>query len=502
MKKIDVLWLLEHNVREMDVACAVKSLAQTRYGLDIAIQNIYLHANEAMKNYVPRIVAFPFLYRTSDLAIGDYIQVWPRATYFNLAWEQVHYKAHLKMKAPGDEFTRQRVIHHAWGEFYKNYLTESGVPPEHTFVNGNPVYQLYKEPYKNYFKQRIELAQQYGLDSAKRWIFIPENYKWAFFSDEKLQRSAERGGNLEEHLNMRAFCRESLGHLLRWCNEAGKRAELEIIFRPRPATNSQLMEDYFREHVGSPSEHLHFTKAETVRDWILASDVVISSYSTSLIEAAVAGKSIYMAEPIPIPESLSCDWYGLVPRIYEGSGFEQACLAPVESSGCELQTWAQKEMLSRGDPIEGLVDFLAALVRSADPSVGNRMYAAISKSPALTSLATRTKWRSRRLVSYSWSSTHSLLSAVKTIVVYFLPGGRGRERQPYKLVLSEVLKKLNRAMYLFSQGFKDTNYFNPLTHENDAFTDAEAGERVEKWRKILANDRSQPALTRHRGLTS
>jgi surface carbohydrate biosynthesis protein len=492
MKKIDVLWLLEHKVREMDVACAVKSLLQTRYGLDITIQNVYLHANEAMKKYVPNVVIFPFLYRTSDLAIEDYIQVWPGATYFNLAWEQVHYKAHLKMKAPGDDFTKKRVIHHAWGEFYKNYLVASGVPLEHTFVNGNPVYQLYKEPYRKYFKQRAELAKQYSLDPSKKWVFIPENYKWAFFSDDKLQRSAERGGNLEEHLNMRAFCRESLSHLLRWCNEAGKNESVEIIFRPRPATNSQLMEDFFREHVGTPSKHLHFTKAETVRDWIQTSDVVISSYSTSLIEAAVAGKSIYMAEPIPIPESLFCDWYGFVHRIYDSAGFEEACLAPIENNNCELQIWAQNEMLANGDPIKGLADFIADLVRNPHLLSGNQMHNTISDSPALTALIVRAKWRFRRLFSYSRKAMHSLLSAVKTILLYFAsflrPNGKGRERQQPKLVISKVLDTLNRMIHLFSQGFKVTNYFNPITHENDTFTEIDIKKRVEIWRGILAND--------------
>jgi surface carbohydrate biosynthesis protein len=492
MKKIDVLWLLEHKVREMDIACAVKSLIQKRYGLDITIQNIYLHTNDAMKNYVPQLVIFPFLYRTSDLAIDDYIQIWPRAIYFNLAWEQVHYKAHLKMKAPGDDFTKRKVVHHAWGEFYKNYLVESGVPPEHVFVNGNPVYQLYKEPYKKYFKPRIELARQYNLDPAKKWVFIPENYKWGFFSDDKLQRSAERGGSLEEHLSMRAFCRESLAHLFRWCNEAGKSDALEIIFRPRPATNSQLMEDFFREHVGARTPHLHFTKAETVRDWILASDVVISSYSTSLIESAAAGKSIYMVEPIPIPESLSCDWYGLVPRIYDSQGFEQACLAPVENNSCDLQRWAESEMLSKGDPIEGLVDFIAKLLRDGDPMDKNRAYHAASQVPVLTSLLVRTKWRSKRLATYSWGALHSFLSAFKTVVLYFIsfvkPGSKGQEREHPKQMLSQVKDKLNRMVNLFSQGFGNTNYFNPVTHENDTFTEMDVNKRVEIWRGILKND--------------
>ncbi len=138
-----------------------------------------------------------------------------------------------------------------------------------------------------------------------------------FFFRRKTPTLCREGGNLEEHLNMRAFCRESLAHVLRWCNDVGKNDELEIIFRPRPATNSQQMETFFRESVGTPAAHLHFSKVETVRDWIMASDVILSSYSTSLIESAIAGKPIYMLEPVPIPDSLYCDWYDLVSRIHQ-----------------------------------------------------------------------------------------------------------------------------------------------------------------------------------------
>lgn len=483
MKKIDVLWLIEHTAREMDVACAVKSVAQSRYGIDITVRNIYLHASQILKEYIPSIVVFPFLYRITDMAIEDYVEAWPEATFFNLAFEEIHYKAHLKMKAPGDEFTRQRVIHHAWGNFYKNYLLESGVPLDHIFVNGNPVYQLYKYPYHEYFKQRDQLAEQYGIDPLKRWVFIPENYKWAFFSDDKLQRSANRGGDMEEHLNMRAFCRESLGHLLRWCNEAGGNGELEIIFRPRPATNSQQVEAFFEEHVGAPTEHLHFTKAESVREWIMASDVVISSYSTSLIEAAVAGKPAYMAEPLPIPDSLSCDWYKFVPRIRSVAEFEEACQSVTEEHKHELQTWAEEEMLSHGDPILGLADLIGNLAKKNRASNTGRLVFVLLK--------VRWNLRYRQLVKYSRLALKSLVSAANILLLDVAVALKlrvaGSEMRSEGTVLTRLFAQVSDAVNLFSLGFKDRDHFSLITHENDVFTEAEVLDRAEKWREVLAN---------------
>ncbi len=493
MKKIDVLWLLEHNAREMDIACAVKSLMQARYSSDIRIQNIYLHTNEVMDKYLPRLIVLPFLYLSSDLAIEDYLAVWPHAKYFNLAMEQVHYKAHLKMKAPGDEFSRKRVIHHAWGTFYKNYLIESGVPSNHIFVNGNPVYQLYKKPYCKYFKSRESLAQQNKINPAKKWIFIPENYKWAFFSDDKLKASAARGGNLDEHFQMREFCRSSLAHLLEWCNQAGRNDELEIIFRPRPATNSLQMKQFFEEKVEIPTKNLHFTKVDSVRDWILASDLVVSSYSTSLIEAAVAGKPIYMVEPIPIPVSLYNEWYEFVPRIYNNSGFLSACLDSEGENYFKLQKWAQDEMLSNGDPLQQLADYVATLVNSSRNKDSIKTNIKFTKRYALLStLVLKTKWRLKRMFGLSFKSLHSLLFSLrllaKIFIYTFLPPRNKVTRKRIGTVGEEFLDGLRRSKYHLSQILNNTDYFNPITHENDAFTEMDVNNRVDRWRVILQND--------------
>jgi hypothetical protein len=300
---------------------------------------------------------------------------------------------------------------------------------------------------------------------------------------------------MEEHLMMREFCRESLAQLLLWCNEAGKNDELEIVFRPRPATNSQLMDEFFKEHVGSPTRQLHFTKAETVREWILASDVVMSSYSTSLIESAIAGKPIYMVEPIPIPESLSCDWYDLVSRIHTNADFQQACMAPVTDNYCDLQNWAEGAMLSNGDPIHGLADFIAGLVQTSSKSNRNGMKSSTSASNSpmlvMASLNYRAQRRSKRVISYSWQALHSLFSAIKLVLSYIVaklwPRNAGDKRLDRAALRGKVKDRLTRMASTFSQGFEDTIRFNPVYFEMDVFTETDVSERVESWREILPN---------------
>jgi surface carbohydrate biosynthesis protein len=358
MKQVDALWLVEHTAREMDVACAVKAIAERQYDLNIAVRNIYYHAAENMAAFEPSIVVYPFFYfLTGALATEDYVKRWPNAVHFNLAWEEIHYKAHLKIKAPADDFTKKKVLHHAWGPFYKDYLMGYGVPEENIFLNGQPAYQLYLPPYVHYYRSRDWLAKTYNLDPKSRWVFVPENYRWAFIGN-KIELFSKLGGDREEILSLRDFSLKSLKVLLQWCNSTAENEDVTIIFRPRPATNSKIMDDFVAEQIGAVCPNLRFIKEESVREWILASDVVISSYSTSLIESAIAGKPTYMVEPYPIPDGLQYDWYRFTPHLYDLKDFQRACLQGNPEDSDPLRVWAETEMLARGDPIRGLADYL------------------------------------------------------------------------------------------------------------------------------------------------
>ncbi|MEW6572037.1 MAG: hypothetical protein AB1374_00135 [Bacillota bacterium] len=363
MKEVDVLWFVEHIAREMDVACIAKHMLESYYGVTTEVRHIYLHIRDNLKSYMPLVLVFPFFYKASDLAIEDYVERWPNAVYFNLAWEEIYYKTQAKLKVPGDFITKERVIHHAWGDFFKEYLVSSGVPTNHVFVNGNPAYQLYRDPYNLYYKPREQLAREHSLDPSLKWIFIPENYRWAFFSDQKLSKLVRQGADIDEVIELRDFCKVSLLRLLAWCVEASKYDTLQIIFRPRPATHSEEIKSLFQEHIGGTTGNLRIIKKESVREWIMASDIVISSYSTSLIEAAVADKPAYMVEPLPIPESLYCNWYDYVPRITTAQDFFDLCLSKTVNVPSRLKRWAETEMLGRGDPIKGLVKYVSSLVQ-------------------------------------------------------------------------------------------------------------------------------------------
>jgi hypothetical protein len=106
---------------------------------------------------------------------------------------------------------------------------------------------------------------------------------------------------------------------------------------------------------------------DTVRDWILASDVVISSYSTALIEAAVAGKPSFILKPVPLPESLHIEWHDLLPHLRSEDEMIAAVVAPPQDGDSPLARWARSTLMSRGDPILRIADELARIRAGSAP---------------------------------------------------------------------------------------------------------------------------------------
>jgi surface carbohydrate biosynthesis protein len=360
-EKIDIIWLVEHVAREFDVASLVKAIAARRYGLNVEIRNIYQHIGQYLPVFDPAVIVHPFVYIVEGaLATEDIFRRWPDAVHVNAAWEQIHYRAHYKIKAPADKTAREQVTHFAWGNFYKNFLIDAGVPPDNIVINGHPAYQLYREPYRSLFDDRRRLATRHGLDPNKEWIFVPENYRWAF-AQKKLKFFVSLGGDREELQSLIEFSIPSLIELLRACREASRNDDVEIIFRPRPAINTERILDFFQKEIGSDLGRIRIIKEGSVREWVLASDKVISSYSTSLLEAAVAAKPSWMFEPIPIPESLHCEWYDSAPRIRTAAEFVQVCMKRDMKTHRPMADWVHTHLLPDSDPIEKIVEELRKL---------------------------------------------------------------------------------------------------------------------------------------------
>ncbi len=362
MQNIDIVYFYEHASRELDVACAVAAILEREHDLSVKIVH-WPVGYPAIENRIQtRLVVLPFCYTEDYFTL--LLAKWRKATYFNVSWEQLFYAGNLKAKTPRGRFATNHVIHHAWSESYAEFLREQGIKEQDIFINGQPAYTLYDEPYRYYFKSRADLATEYGLDPTRQWVLFPENYNWSFYTQEKLDQYIKEGQSPEEIHAMREFCEQSLTDTILWCNEVAKKGNVEMVIRPRPSTALDTFLKAIDRILPRIPERLHIIQEESVREWILASDIVVSSYSTSMIEAAIAGKAIYMLEPYPIPDPLRAEWHDLLPHIKTSKEFSKACSSmAAQETDHRLNQWARKSMMAHGDSIRRLADYLVQLHR-------------------------------------------------------------------------------------------------------------------------------------------
>ena len=326
MKNIDVLWFVEHISRELDVVCAATHYLKKDNHHTVEIIP-FQHKDLALLSrlYNPKILVIPYCYSVYDSGISEIITKFREPIYFNLYWEQILYRANISYKAPHDLFAQKYVLHHAWSKKNADYFKRKyRIPGGHIFINGQPAYKLYEEPYSHLYPSKEALAKRYKLDPKRLWLFFPENFSWAFYSLNQLKQIIKFGQDEKAALEMRDYCQKVFSQVMKWFKEASY-CPVEIILRPRPAIAKENFIKAVKETIGTLPSNLFITDELSVREWIMRADLVISSFSTSLIEASIAHKPIYMVVPEKIPEPLWTDWYKYIPKLMTRDDFLNVC---------------------------------------------------------------------------------------------------------------------------------------------------------------------------------
>lgn len=359
---IDVLIYIEHPARELDLASLYCHLLESKHRLRARMAPVFFRDYEVFAAWDPKVVVFPNYYAPSKGSERTR-SFFPHARFLNLASEQIFSRLNFDRKAPKGDFSLKELQFLAWSDGFEDYLVSKGVAAQNVTVTGNPTYSLYLEPWRRRFENREGLAKLHGLDPEKRWIFFPENYGAAWFNKEKREKMIADGADREGVEANHLLALKSLEEVCCWLNEIPE--NVEVILRPRPATGK----DRFLELAGKwlPSNHPNLTVTDdgTVREWILASDAVASSYSTSLIEAAVAGKPVVMAQPHPLPSSLYHEFYDLVSRARTKDEWQNFLAGSLAGDSEPLAMWAREVMMPCGDPAPRVADWIAEKAKEA-----------------------------------------------------------------------------------------------------------------------------------------
>ena len=99
-REIDVLVLVEHAARELDIACALRHLARTQHGLRLEVASLVFGRDRTLRAYQPRVVAAPYFYSAKDWGTREFLAGFGGVTWVNLAFEHVLSKLNRAVKQP------------------------------------------------------------------------------------------------------------------------------------------------------------------------------------------------------------------------------------------------------------------------------------------------------------------------------------------------------------------------------------------------------------------
>ena len=362
-REIDVLYFVEHRDRELETAALVARTLRSRYGLSVAVIPIEYKTYQALYRWKPNTVVAPFGISAETFPMSVYWRVYGGSIgYVNIACEQILSTFFAGPKAPNDSFAREFVTHCAWNDQFVDWLKQNGVLPERIATTGSPQHVLYRDRYAGLHRSKRELAADFGLDASQRWILLPLNYGGAFLPDELRKGMLHRGfdeSDLESYIE---YCRRSMDESVRWVAAAAETMpEMTFVFRPRPVETESSYLELLASTLGTIPSNVKVIKGLAVRDWIIASDMVISSHSTTLLDAAAAGRRVGMLHPFEMPDRLKHEWMDLIPRISSSQDLKDLIEEPDLNPPPEAVAFAEERFgLASGDAIDNLAAVISA----------------------------------------------------------------------------------------------------------------------------------------------
>ena len=359
-RNVDVLFLIEHEDREGGVVNRMQE-ELNKYGVSSAKMSINFHLHLLTKVRT-KLIVVPYAISSSEgLTALIYTNKSVRTgkiKVLSLNWEQYLSKANYAFKKPQDSIIKNMVYHVAWDQNYKLFLENNGVKESNIKITGNPSHQVLVDLTCNYTVSQVK--QKIGLPrNFKKTIFLPMNYGWAFMSDEVINYKVSRGYQRDVALTYRDYTRSCIRSFCHFIDDASS-TDVDTLFviRPHPSISVEQYYDVFEKEAPGVKDrnNVIVSKDFSIREWIFVSDYVGSSWSTSIIDAIILDKEVFLYTPEKRPEFLDVEWNNLVPNISSYSDIKNI-------KGNQLE-----KMLVKKDVYKNLFDFINEIIQDSDLS--------------------------------------------------------------------------------------------------------------------------------------
>ncbi|NOU51764.1 hypothetical protein HG263_14600 [Pseudoalteromonas sp. JBTF-M23] len=322
MIQVDFLFLVEHEDREMSSVKRLKSELEMK-GCSCIILSTEFHAH-LFNQFNARNIVFPYAIDDATWPIRAFKrQKFKKCNFISLNWEQLLSKSNQDFKKPKSRFIQEHFYHLAWEDNFKEFLKDSGSKSDNIRVIGNPLHELLMEDLYNSSLYDGKLRAEFGIEKSSELYFFPMNYGWAFFSDDKIKAKIAMGYDSEVAYEYRDYALRCLNAFTYFITKlCALYPKSTFVVRPHPSISVEQYVEKFTVNGLTIPVNMVLTKRYTIKEWIAISQVVGSSWSTSVWDAQKVGKKGFLFTPFERPDWLDTFWNKLVINISEPEDFE------------------------------------------------------------------------------------------------------------------------------------------------------------------------------------
>jgi surface carbohydrate biosynthesis protein len=290
-KKVDVLILIEHRTRELESAVLLKYFLEKK-GYCVIIDSIKFHKESVILKYKPSIAIVPWAYSNKEIDLFrcfNSLKNKKNTLILNMHHEQISNDGSDSFIIPKDD--AKKTLHVSWGKNYTKKLLSAGCSENTIIQCGNPRLDFYKGNLKKISDGREKLSYKYNLDSRKKWVLFIAN-SFHLLSEKQININTAKGVDIKEQIDSSIKNRNDfLYYVDNYLSESD-----DVIFIYRPHPSFAHVDTKSPEIVELCNKHKNFKciYENSIRDWIINSDIAISFHSTSIIECAVSETPFYL----------------------------------------------------------------------------------------------------------------------------------------------------------------------------------------------------------------
>lgn len=299
--KYDFLFVYEVKNRELENICLIACELKRR-GYSVCVRETWEKKHHPRRRIYAEVVVTFALYGNSQVV---YLSSFTRKLrkIVNLQWEQLFSIADEQdeesHRKPENQASKAVFI--SWGKYNKDMLTDEADLDECQICEAGHVSLDFLKPrFQGYYLSRDELLSKYKIDGNSKIVLFISSFSYVDLPVSEISASYynEMAFNplFFQQLSVR-----SQEQVLSWFEKLLQLdSNVILIYRPHPAESESELLRIMNEKY----QRFYVIGDYSVKQWVLASDIIYTWYSTSIAEVRAAGKVCFVLRPTEIPKDI------------------------------------------------------------------------------------------------------------------------------------------------------------------------------------------------------